>query len=185
VTILTHTLASTCTIVGMVLAGIDYQLLCGKIPRLHHMKCSLCGNDDDRVLDSRPSRDGAAVRRRRECLKCGNRFTTYEYVEKTPLMVVKRNGSREPFDRGKLLAGVVLACRKRPVSREDMDKLVDSVEVKLGEDYRLEVPSQELGELVLERLSVLDPVAYVRFASVYRQFDSPEHFVEELKNLKK
>ena len=89
------------------------------------------------------------------------------------------------YDRGKLLAGVVLACRKRPISREEMDKLVDSVEVKLGEDCRLEVPSQELGELVLERLSALDPVAYVRFASVYRQFDSPEHFVEELKNLKR
>lgn len=172
-------------IAGMVLVDIDYQLLCGNIPRLHRMKCSLCGSDDDRVLDSRPTRDGAAVRRRRECLKCGNRFTTYEYVEKTPLMVVKRNGSREPFDRGKLLAGVVLACRKRPVGREEMDKLVDSIEVKLGEDYRLEVPSQELGELVLERLSVLDPVAYVRFASVYRQFESPEQFVKELKNLEK
>lgn len=169
----------------MVLEDIDYQLLYGNIPRLHHMKCPSCGNDDDRVLDSRPARDGGAVRRRRECLKCGNRFTTYEYVEKTPLMVVKRNGSREPFDRGKLLAGVVLACRKRPISREEMEKLVDSVDAKLGEDSRLEVPSQELGELVLGRLSELDPVAYVRFASVYRQFDSPEHFVQELSNLKK
>ncbi len=149
------------------------------------MKCPFCGSDDDRVLDSRPAREGAAVRRRRECSKCSNRFTTYEYVERTPLMVVKRNGSREPYDRGKLLAGVVLACRKRPISREELDNLVDSVEVTLGEDYRLEVPSQELGELVLERLSALDPVAYVRFASVYRQFDSPEHFVEELKNLKR
>jgi len=148
------------------------------------MKCPFCGNDDDRVLDSWPARDGAAVRRRRECSKCNNRFTTYEYVERTPLMVIKRNGSREPYDRGKLLAGVVLACRKRPISRDDMEKLVDSVDVKLGEDSRLEVPSQELGELVLERLCALDPVAYVRFASVYRQFDSPEHFVEELKNLK-
>ena len=169
----------------MVLTGIDYQLLYGKMLWVYHMKCPFCGNDDDRVLDSRPAREGAAVRRRRECSKCSNRFTTYEYVERTPLMVVKRNGSREPFDRGKLLAGVVLACRKRPISREEMDKLVDSVEVKLGEDYRLEVPSQELGELVLEHLSVIDPVAYVRFASVYRQFESPEHFVEELKNLKR
>ena len=122
------------------------------------MKCPFCGNDDDRVLDSRPARDGAAVRRRRECAKCNGRFTTYEYVERTPLMVVKRNGTREPYDRGKLLAGVVLACRKRPISRDDMEKLVDSVDVKL--------------------------VAYVRFASVYRQFDSPEHFVEALRNLK-
>ncbi len=148
------------------------------------MKCPFCGDDDDRVLDSRPARDGAAVRRRRECAKCNSRFTTYEYVERTPLMVVKRDGSRQPYDRGKLLAGVVLACRKRPISRDDMEKLVDSVDVKLGEDSRLEVPSQELGELVLERLCALDPVAYVRFASVYRQFDSPEHFVEALKNLK-
>lgn len=169
----------------MVLVSIDYQPLYGKMLPGYYMKCPFCGSDDDRVLDSRPARDGAAVRRRRECLKCSKRFTTYEYVERTPLMVVKRNGSREPYDRGKLLAGVVLACRKRPTSREDMDKLVDSVEAKLGEDYRLEVPSQELGELVLERLSALDPVAYVRFASVYRQFDSPEHFVEELKNLKR
>jgi transcriptional repressor NrdR len=169
----------------MMPATIDYQVLYVKMLRLYYMKCPFCGNDDDRVLDSRPAREGSAVRRRRECNKCGNRFTTYEYVEKTPLMVVKRNGSREPFDRGKLLAGVMLACRNRPTSREEMDKLVDSVEAKLAEDYRLEVPSQELGELVLERLSMLDPVAYVRFASVYRQFDSPEHFVEELKNLKR
>ena len=113
------------------------------------MKCPFCGDDDDRVLDSRPARDGAAVRRRRECAKCSSRFTTYEYVERTPLMVVKRDGSRQPYDRGKLLAGVVLACRKRPISRDDMEKLVDSVDVKLGEDSRLEVPAQELGELGL------------------------------------
>jgi transcriptional repressor NrdR len=100
-------------------------------------------------------------------------------------MVVKRDGRREPFDRGKLLAGVMLACRKRPISREDMDKLVDSLEAKLGEDYRLEVPSKELGEMVLERLGALDPVACVRFASVYRQFDSLEHFLTELANLRK
>jgi transcriptional repressor NrdR len=143
------------------------------------MKCPFCGNDDDRVLDSRPAHDGAAVRRRRECSKCSKRFTTYEYVERTPLMVIKRNGSREPFDRSKLLAGVMLACRKRPISRDDMEKLVDGIETKLGEEYRLEVPSQELGEMVLERLSGLDLVAYVRFASVYRQFDTPEHFVDD------
>ncbi len=169
----------------MVSPGIDYQLLCGNMPAVYYMKCPFCGSDDDRVLDSRPAREGSAVRRRRECMGCSKRFTTYEYVEKTPLMVVKRNGSREPFDRGKLLAGIILACRKRPISREDVEKLVDSIEVKLGEDYRLEVPSQELGELVLERLSMLDPVAYVRFASVYRQFESPEHFVQELRNLKR
>jgi transcriptional repressor NrdR len=149
------------------------------------MKCPYCGADDDRVLDSRPAHDGAAVRRRRECAKCASRFTTYEYVERTPLQIVKRNGSREPYDRGKLLAGVMLACRKRPVSRETMERLVDAIEAHLGEEYRLEVPSQELGEMVLEKLSSLDPVAYVRFASVYRQFDSPEQFTAELQNLRK
>lgn len=149
------------------------------------MKCPFCGNDDDRVLDSRPARDGSAVRRRRECSKCSKRFTTYEYVERTPLMVLKRDGSSQPYDRGKLLAGVMLACRKRPISREQMEKLVDDVEARLGEEYRMDVKSQELGDMVLERLAALDTVAYVRFASVYRQFDSPEHFLEELKNLKR
>jgi transcriptional repressor NrdR len=149
------------------------------------MKCPFCGNDDDRVLDSRPAREGSAVRRRRECSKCAKRFTTYEYVEKTPLMVVKRDGSSQPYDRGKLLAGVMLACRKRPISREQMEKLVDDVEAKLGEEYRMEAKSQELGDMVLERLAELDTVAYVRFASVDRQFDSPEHFLDELRNLKR
>lgn len=149
----------------------------------YNMKCPFCGADDDRVLDSRPARDGAAVRRRRECAQCGRRFTTYEYVEQAPLVVIKRSGGNEPYDRGKLLAGVMLACRKRPLSREQIERLVDSVESKLGEQNRLEVSSVELGGMVLTELRKLDPVAYVRFASVYRQFDTPEKFVEELKNL--
>lgn len=149
------------------------------------MKCPFCESVEDRVLDSRPSQDGTAIRRRRECAHCGKRFTTYEYVEQMPLMVVKRDGRREPYDRQKLLNGILLACRKRPVSRTDIEKLVDAVETKLTADSRVEVSSTELGELVLEQLLSIDPVAYVRFASVYRQFNSPEQFVEELKNLKK
>ena len=149
------------------------------------MKCPFCGTDDDRVLDSRPARDGLAVRRRRECSSCGNRFTTYESVERASLMVIKRDGTREPYVREKLMRGVILACRKRPVSREAMERLVDAVEARLDEDYRVEVASMELGELVLGRLRDLDPVAYVRFASVYRKFDTAEQFAEELENLVK
>jgi transcriptional repressor NrdR len=151
----------------------------------HYMKCPFCGNEDDRVLDSRPAREGSAVRRRRECSKCGNRYTTYESVERASLMVVKRDSSREPYDRDKLLRGVMLACRKRPVSREAMERLVDAVETKLGEEYRTEIAASELGEMVLAQLRALDPVAYVRFASVYRKFETAEQFVEELKNLSK
>ena len=147
------------------------------------MKCPYCSADDDRVLDSRPARDGAAVRRRRECAQCGKRFTTYEYVEQTPLMVTKRDGRQEPFDRGKLIGGITVACRKRPVHREEIERLVDGIEARLGEQNCMEVSSTELGRLVLIELRRLDQVAYVRFASVYRQFDTPERFVEELKNL--
>lgn len=151
----------------------------------HHMKCPYCLNEEDKVLDSRPAQEGNAIRRRRECLKCGKRFTTYEYIERTPLMVVKRDGRHEPYDRQKVVNGILLACRKRPVGRAEIEKLVDAVENKLSEDGRIEVSSAELGEMVLEQLINIDPVAYVRFASVYRQFNSPEQFVEELKNLKK
>jgi len=149
------------------------------------MKCPHCGFDNDRVLDSRPAQEGEAVRRRRECSECGRRFTTYEYVERTPLMVVKRDGRREPYSRQKLLNGIQLALRKRPVGRERIEQLIDSVEAGLAEANRLEAPSQELGEMVLTRLVKLDPVGYVRFASVYRQFESTEQFMEELKNLRK
>lgn len=149
------------------------------------MKCPHCGFDDDKVLDSRPAQSGEAVRRRRVCGNCDGRFTTYEYVERTPLMVVKRDGKREPYQRQKLLNGVLLALRKRPVSRAQAEGFVDEVEKNLAEDYRLEVPSKELGEVVLARLKELDSVAYVRFASVYRQFEDAEQFVSELNRLRK
>jgi transcriptional repressor NrdR len=149
------------------------------------MKCPYCGNDDDRVFDSRPVNDGSAVRRRRECSRCGSRFVTYEYVERTPLMVIKRDGSRQPYDRGKLLAGVIVACRKRPIGRDQVEALIDRIELRMGEEYRLEVSTQELGEMVLSQLKELDPVAYVRFASVYRKFNSPQQFAAELENLEK
>jgi transcriptional repressor NrdR len=149
------------------------------------MKCPHCGFDNDRVLDSRPAQEGEAVRRRRECSECGKRYTTYEYVERTPLMVVKRDGRREPYSRQKLLNGIQLALRKRPVGREQVEELIDSVEAGLAEANRLEAPSKELGEMVLNRLVKLDPVGYVRFASVYRQFENAEQFMAELKNLRK
>lgn len=149
------------------------------------MKCPYCGFQEDRVLDSRPAQDGEAVRRRRECADCHRRFTTYEYVERTPLMVVKRDGSREPFSRQKLLDGILLALRKRPVARTEAEALVDCIEAGMAEDYRLEVSSAELGETVLAELRELDPVACVRFASVYRQFASPEQFVQELNTIRK
>lgn len=149
------------------------------------MKCPYCGFDDDRVLDSRPAQDGAAVRRRRECVKCSNRFTTYEYIERTPLMVAKRDNRREPYDRQKLLSGILLALRKRPVGAARADEIVTEVEAELARTDRLEVSSAELGDMVLERLARLDPVAYVRFASVYRQFENPQQFIQELERLSK
>ena len=149
------------------------------------MKCPFCEADNDQVLDSRPAQGGTAIRRRRECIDCGRRFTTYESVERNGLIVAKRDGRREPFNRQKLVAGLMLALRKRPVSRKQVDNLVDGVEARLTEQYRLEITSRELGEIVLDRLRELDTVAYVRFASVYRQFDSAEQFVSELTNLTK
>uniref|UniRef100_A0A7V3PT88 Transcriptional repressor NrdR n=1 Tax=candidate division WOR-3 bacterium TaxID=2052148 RepID=A0A7V3PT88_UNCW3 len=149
------------------------------------MKCPYCSSEEDKVLDSRPAQDGNAIRRRRECLKCGRRFTTYEYVERMPLMVIKRDGRHEPYDRQKVVNGIVLACRKRPVGRQEIERVVEAVEARLEEQGKLEVSSTEIGEMVLEQLIKIDPVAYVRFASVYRQFNSPEQFVEELKKLER
>jgi len=148
------------------------------------MKCPNCETDDDRVLDSRPAQGGAAVRRRRECSKCNQRYTTYEYVERTPLMVTKHDGRREPFDRDKLLRGIMLALRKRPMSRSTAEELVTGVESALAETGRIEVTSKEIGEMVLSKLADIDQVAYVRFASVYRQFESLEQFTKELNELK-
>ena len=147
------------------------------------MKCPFCGHHEDKVVDSRASSDGDAIRRRRECLSCGKRFTTYEHVEEQPLMVVKKDGRREPFDRHKLLAGLVKACEKRPVSMDDLERLVDELERELYQQFEREVPSREVGERVMKKLHALDPVAYVRFASVYREFKDVEQFMRELKDL--
>ncbi len=147
------------------------------------MKCPFCGHQEDKVVDSRASTDGVSIRRRRECLSCGKRFTTYEQVEEQPLMIVKKDGRREPFDRHKLLAGLVKACEKRPVSMDDLEHLVDELEREVSQQFEREVPSRELGERVMRKLHVLDPVAYVRFASVYREFKDVEQFMRELKDL--
>ena len=147
------------------------------------MKCPFCGHQEDKVVDSRSSSDGVSIRRRRECLSCGKRFTTYEQIEEQALMVIKKDGRREPFDRHKLLAGLVKACEKRPVSMEALEHLVDELERELSQQFEREVSSREVGERVMKRLHSLDPVAYVRFASVYREFKDVEQFMRELKDL--
>jgi len=140
------------------------------------MKCPYCNSNSDKVVDSRSVRDGHAIRRRRECLDCGRRFTTYEYVEESQLLVIKKDGRREPFDRNKIIAGVQVSCRKRPVSAEQIESLTNSIEFEISERGVLEINTSEIGELVMERLKELDQVAYVRFASVYRQFKDVEEF---------
>ncbi len=147
------------------------------------MKCPFCSHQEDKVVDSRASTDGSAIRRRRECLKCAKRFTTYEHVEEQPLMVIKKDGRREPFDRHKLLGGLVKASEKRPVSMDDLERMVDEVERELSQQFEREAPSREIGERVMKRLHELDPVAYVRFASVYREFKDVEQFMRELKDI--
>ncbi|MBI3011030.1 MAG: transcriptional repressor NrdR [Candidatus Omnitrophica bacterium] len=147
------------------------------------MKCPFCGHQEDKVVDSRSSADGVSIRRRRECLGCGKRFTTYEHVEEQPLMIIKKDGRREPFDRHKLVAGLVKACEKRPVGMDELERLVDELERELSQQFEREAPSREIGERVMKRLHALDPVAYVRFASVYREFKDVEQFMRELKEL--
>ena len=147
------------------------------------MKCPFCLHEDDKVIDSRSSNEGKSVRRRRECLKCKKRFTTYEYVEEVPLMVIKKDGRRESFDRNKIISGILKACEKRPVSVEKVEALVDRVEKELQKSFDKEVKAQVVGELVMEHLHKLDEVAYVRFASVYRQFKDINQFMKELKDL--
>ena len=147
------------------------------------MKCPFCLHEDDKVIDSRSSNEGKSVRRRRECLKCKKRFTTYEYVEEVPLMVIKKDGRRESFDRNKIISGILKACEKRPVSVEKVEALVDRVEKELQKSFDKEVKAQVVGELVMDYLHKLDEVAYVRFASVYRQFKDINHFMKELKDL--
>lgn len=147
------------------------------------MKCPYCGYLEDKVVDSRLSQEGSSVRRRRECLKCSRRFTTYEYVEQSPLMVIKKDGGREPFDRKKILAGLLKACEKRPVSMEKIESCVEEIEKKIQNNFEREVKSSQIGEMVMDILHDLDEVAYVRFASVYRQFKDISHFMKELKGL--
>ncbi len=147
------------------------------------MKCPYCGCEESKVIDSRPTDDGERIRRRRECLKCGKRFTTYEMVESFPLMVIKRDETREPFNREKLRSGIMRACEKRPVSVGSIDKIVDSIERKLQKSFDREIPSNVIGEYAMEMLKETDEVAYVRFASVYRQFKDINTFMEELSKL--
>ena len=147
------------------------------------MRCPKCNEIEDKVTDSRLIKDGTAVRRRRQCLTCGNRFTTYEYIERLPLIVVKSDGKRESFDRQKLMMGIQIACNKRPISLERIENLVDEVENSLQNFEEKEIKSNVIGELVMEQLYKLDHVAYVRFASVYRQFKDTRQFLEELQTL--
>jgi transcriptional repressor NrdR len=147
------------------------------------MRCPFCGGGDDRVVDSREGRDGEVIRRRRECVACGRRFTSYETIEEIPYMVVKNDGRRERFDRKKLRAGLVKACEKRPVPSARLDAIVDEIETRLHDSEEREIQTSQVGSLVMERLRELDKVAYVRFASVYRKFEDVDEFLHELKSL--
>ena len=147
------------------------------------MKCPYCGAEESKVIDSRPTEASARIHRRRECLSCHMRFTTYEVVETVPLVVIKKDNSREPFDRQKLLNAMLRACAKRPVSYEAIERAVTSIEQTLLSSYDREIPSVRIGELTMEELKKIDEVAYIRFASVYRQFADVESFLDELKKL--
>ena len=144
------------------------------------MRCLFCGNLESKVIDSRSADDGTTIRRRRECLSCEKRFTTYEKIETIPIVVIKRNGMRETFNRDKVLNGILRACEKRPVTLKEIDNLIDDVESKLYNMLEREVSSERIGEMVMERLQKLDDIAYVRFASVYRQFKDINSFMDEL-----
>ena len=145
------------------------------------MKCPFCSHENTRVIDSRPAEDNNSIRRRRVCDECGKRFTTYEKIETIPLIIIKKDNNRESYDRSKLEAGVLRACHKRPVSAEDINVLVDEVEAEIFNLDNREIPSQTVGELVMNKLKDLDAVAYVRFASVYREFKDVNTFMDELK----
>ncbi|MBE5741883.1 MAG: transcriptional repressor NrdR [Clostridiales bacterium] len=149
------------------------------------MKCMYCGHIDSKVIDSRQSDDGTAIRRRRECNNCGKRFTTYETVETTPILVVKSNGNRQTFDPNKLKNGIIKSCEKRPVPMWKIDKMVEDIQKKIYSTLEQEVSSKQLGEMVMEGLKEIDEVAYVRFASVYRQFKDISTFMKELEKLQK
>ena len=147
------------------------------------MKCPFCNHENTRVIDSRPAEENTSIRRRRVCDECGKRFTTYEKVETIPLIIIKKDNNRELYDRTKMEKGVLLACRKRPVSADKIAELLDSVENEIMNGEEREIPSQVIGELLMDRLKDLDAVAYVRFASVYRQFKDANTFVDELKKI--
>ena len=147
------------------------------------MKCPFCGHLESKVVDSRPAEEGASIRRRRECLACHKRFTTYETVESLPLMVIKKDGNRQTFDKTKLLNGMIRACEKRPVSYDTLEKIADEIEQELQNSLERETNTERIGELVMERMKKVDEVAYVRFASVYRQFKDINTFMAELTKL--
>jgi transcriptional repressor NrdR len=147
------------------------------------MRCPKCGCQDDKVIDSRSSREGATIRRRRECIGCAHRFTTYEEVERTGLQVLKRDGRREEFSKEKLLSGLKKACQKRPISLKVIEDLVERMVIEITDKYEREVPADVIGQLVMEGLRATDDVAYVRFASVYRRFQEATDFVHEVKKL--
>ncbi len=147
------------------------------------MKCPFCGYEESKVIDSRPTDEGERIRRRRECLQCAKRFTTYEMIESLPIVVIKKDGSRETFDRQKLLTGMLRACEKRPVSIETLDHAISDIETVIQNSLDREVSSDKIGELVMDKLKGIDEVAYVRFASVYRQFKDINTFMNELNKL--
>ncbi len=148
------------------------------------MRCPYCHHLDSKVVDSRPTEEGASIRRRRECISCGRRFTTYEQIEVTPMTVKKKSGGIDVFDRNKILKGLIKSCEKRPVSLESMEAVVDDIEATLQSKMVKQITSEEIGEMILERLKDLDEVAYVRFASVYRRFQDIDSFLKELEELK-
>lgn len=147
------------------------------------MKCMYCGCEDSKVIDSRSTDDGRSIRRRRECVQCGKRFTTFETIEISPFLIVKRDGTRQLYDRSKLKNGILRSCEKRPISMAQIDKIVDNIEKTLYNSLEEEVTSQKIGDLVMDELKQLDEVAYIRFAAVYRQFKDSATFFEEMKKL--
>ena len=149
------------------------------------MKCPFCGYDDSKVLDTRPTDEGNTIRRRRECLNCQKRFTTYEKIEQSPIMVIKKDGNRQAFDREKIIGGMIKSCEKRPVSAADIEEAVNNIEKKIENSMKKEISSLEVGEMVMDELKDLDEVSYVRFASVYREFKDLQSFIDELENFVK
>lgn len=149
------------------------------------MKCIYCGSEENKVLDSRDSADNNSIRRRRECLNCHKRFTTYETIETTPILVIKNDGARQPFDANKIKQGIIKACEKRPVTMAQIDKLVDEIEKQVSGNLDKEVKSSEIGELVMAKLKALDEISYIRFASVYRKFTDVTHFMNFINDFEK